>query len=69
MPDEVVFGRVPQCQSGRVFYLEFTGSAMKHFFWLQDADSSKDAAIFRQLVSLVGQAPETFEKQSDSQSQ
>lgn len=38
----------------RVAVLKFSSSPARHFFWLQDLDSSEDADRIRQVNELIG---------------
>ncbi|XP_055946987.1 proteasomal ubiquitin receptor ADRM1-A-like [Argiope bruennichi] len=41
-PDDVVFKRVPECTTGRVFVLKFKSSSRRCFYWLQEPKTDRD---------------------------
>merc|ERR1712154_318742 len=44
--------RVAECTDGRVFLLRLTGSNRKHFFWMQEPDTEKDAQYTTNINKL-----------------
>jgi len=42
-PDEVVFKRVKQCTTGRVYLLEWKTTERRLFFWMQEPSDERDA--------------------------
>ncbi|GFT67560.1 proteasomal ubiquitin receptor ADRM1 [Nephila pilipes] len=41
-PDDVVFKKVPECTTGRVFVLKFKSSSRRCFYWLQEPKTDRD---------------------------
>jgi len=41
-PDDVVFKRVPECTTGRVYVLKFKSSSRRCFYWLQEPKTDRD---------------------------
>lgn len=51
-----MFRRCKSCKDGRVFYLKFTNNR-REFFWMQDADDSKDASNCRRINEIINGEP------------
>jgi len=51
-PSDATFTKVPE-PSGRVYVLKFSSSDDRHFFWMQDASSARDAEFARNLNTLL----------------
>ncbi|EGC38442.1 hypothetical protein DICPUDRAFT_148855 [Dictyostelium purpureum] len=51
-PGELKFVKVEACKTGRMYYLNFSDSNHKEFFWLQEPDASKDAKI-EKAIKLI----------------
>ncbi|KAG0259436.1 hypothetical protein BG011_002648 [Mortierella polycephala] len=56
---------VPQCTTGRVVMLQFKSSSQKLFFWLQDASTDRDQAIFQQVNTLIHSQGEEEDGEED----
>ncbi|XP_015916030.1 proteasomal ubiquitin receptor ADRM1-A isoform X2 [Parasteatoda tepidariorum] len=41
-PDDVVFKKVPECTTGRVYVLKFKSSSRRCFYWLQEPKTDRD---------------------------
>ncbi|XP_054707205.1 proteasomal ubiquitin receptor ADRM1-like [Uloborus diversus] len=41
-PDDVVFKRVPECTTGRVYVLKFKSSSRRCFYWMQEPKTDRD---------------------------
>uniref|UniRef100_T1E1M3 Proteasomal ubiquitin receptor ADRM1 homolog n=1 Tax=Cupiennius salei TaxID=6928 RepID=T1E1M3_CUPSA len=41
-PDDVIFKRVPECTTGRVYVLKFKSSSRRCFYWLQEPKTDRD---------------------------
>ncbi|KAJ2935162.1 hypothetical protein H1R20_g1928, partial [Candolleomyces eurysporus] len=56
-PTDATFSKVSQSSAGRVYVLKFSSSNQRHFFWMQDASSSRDEE-FANNVNGVLQDPD-----------
>ncbi len=54
-PGDAVFHVCKSCPAGRVIYLKFS-SGRRDFFWLQEPDAAKDAALLDALNGAVNGA-------------
>ncbi|KAL4250640.1 Proteasomal ubiquitin receptor Rpn13/ADRM1 [Abortiporus biennis] len=52
-PGDASFIKVPQSAWGRTFVLKFSSSNQRHFFWMQDADSSRDEEFVNNVNRLL----------------
>ncbi|TFK73569.1 adhesion regulating molecule [Pluteus cervinus] len=58
-PSDASFVKVSQSPSGKVYVLKFSSSNQRHFFWMQDASSTRDEEFANNLNGLL-QDPEYF---------
>ncbi|KAI0801915.1 adhesion regulating molecule [Irpex lacteus] len=58
-PGDASFVKVEQSAWGRTYVLKFSSSNQRHFFWLQDADSSRDKEFVTNVNKLL-QDPDTI---------
>ena len=49
-----IFEKVKQ-SLGRIYILRYYGSDQRHFFWMQEDDTSKDEAICKQVNDLINE--------------
>ncbi|TFL02387.1 proteasome complex subunit Rpn13 ubiquitin receptor-domain-containing protein [Pterulicium gracile] len=56
-PTDASFEKITQATGGRVYVLKFSSSDQRHFFWLQDADASRDDDFVNNVNGLL-QDPE-----------
>jgi 26S proteasome regulatory subunit N13 len=56
-PGDVVFKRVKECTTGRVYVLEFHSSKQKFFFWMQEAKDDKDNEICEKVNQYINNPP------------
>ncbi|CAA7261356.1 unnamed protein product [Cyclocybe aegerita] len=63
-PFDASFVKVSQSPSGRVYVLKFSSSNQRHFFWMQDASSARDAEFAENVNGLL-QDPEYDMRWSD----
>jgi len=52
-PGEATLVKVDQSAWGRTYVLKFSSSNQRHFFWMQDADSSRDAEFVSNVNRLL----------------
>ncbi|OSX59894.1 hypothetical protein POSPLADRAFT_1149736 [Postia placenta MAD-698-R-SB12] len=52
-PSDAVFQKVEQSAWGRTYILKFASSNQRHFFWMQDADPSRDAEFVSNVNRLL----------------
>ncbi|KAH9841604.1 adhesion regulating molecule [Rhodofomes roseus] len=52
-PGEATMVKVDQSAWGRTYVLKFSSSNQRHFFWMQDADSSRDAEFVSNVNRLL----------------
>jgi len=52
-PSDASFTKVAQSAWGRTYVLKFSSSDQRHFFWLQDADASRDAEFVLNVNRLL----------------
>ncbi|CCM03498.1 uncharacterized protein FIBRA_05632 [Fibroporia radiculosa] len=52
-PSDATFNKVEQSAWGRTYVLKFSSSNQRHFFWMQDADSSRDAEFVSNVNRLL----------------
>ncbi|KAI0725635.1 adhesion regulating molecule [Fomitopsis betulina] len=52
-PGEATLVKVDQPAWGRTYVLKFSSSNQRHFFWMQDADSSRDAEFVSNVNRLL----------------
>ncbi|KAI0770271.1 proteasome complex subunit Rpn13 ubiquitin receptor-domain-containing protein [Fomes fomentarius] len=52
-PGDATFAKVEQSAWGRTYVLKFSSSNQRHFFWLQDADSSRDEEFVGNVNRLL----------------
>ncbi|KAH9922824.1 adhesion regulating molecule [Epithele typhae] len=52
-PGDAAFVRVEQSAWGRTYVLKFSSSNQRHFFWMQDADSSRDEEFVGNMNRLL----------------
>lgn len=52
-PSDATFAPVTQAASGRVYVLKFSSSNQRHFFWMQDADSTRDKDFVQNVNRLL----------------
>ncbi|GAM22743.1 hypothetical protein SAMD00019534_059180 [Acytostelium subglobosum LB1] len=45
VPGELEFKKIKQCVDGRMYYLNFSTSDKKEFYWLQEENPDDDAKI------------------------
>ncbi|CAO3563893.1 unnamed protein product [Mortierella alpina] len=57
-PGDAELVTVPECTTGRVVMLKFKSSSQKLFFWLQEANTDRDAIILQQANALINQGME-----------
>ncbi|KAM9986043.1 hypothetical protein ACTFIZ_004306 [Dictyostelium cf. discoideum] len=57
-PGESKFIKVPACKTGRMYYLNFSGSDQKEFYWLQEANVEGDAKIEKALKVIESYIPD-----------
>ncbi|KAN0026200.1 hypothetical protein ACTFIV_007184 [Dictyostelium citrinum] len=57
-PGELKFVKVPACKTGRMYYLNFSGSDQKEFYWLQEANVEGDAKIEKALKVIESYIPD-----------
>jgi len=58
-PSDAVFVKVNQSAWGRTYVLKFTSSNQRHFFWMQDADASRDIEFASNVNRLLAD-PQTI---------
>jgi len=56
-PSDATFTKVADAPSSRTYVLQFSSSNQRHFFWMQDADTSRDDE-FAENVNKLLQDPE-----------
>lgn len=56
LPDEAVFRRIDKVEDGRVYALDFGGHRII-FFWMQEADASKDTELVQKVNELLKTGP------------
>ncbi|KAJ3007352.1 hypothetical protein NUW54_g3579 [Trametes sanguinea] len=52
-PGDATFAKVEQSSWGRTYVLKFSSSNQRHFFWMQDADSSRDEEFVGNVNRLL----------------
>ncbi|KAH8104634.1 adhesion regulating molecule [Cristinia sonorae] len=52
-PSDASFVKVSQSAWGRTFVLKFSSSDQRHFFWMQDADTNRDAEFVMNVNRLL----------------
>ncbi|KAI0822317.1 proteasome complex subunit Rpn13 ubiquitin receptor-domain-containing protein [Trametes gibbosa] len=52
-PGDATFVKVEQSAWGRTYVLEFSSSNQRHFFWMQDADPSRDEEFVGNVSRLL----------------
>ncbi|KAH9947597.1 adhesion regulating molecule [Amylocystis lapponica] len=52
-PSDATFQKVDQSASGRTYVLKFASSNQRHFFWMQDADPTRDAEFVSNVNRLL----------------
>ncbi|KIP08122.1 hypothetical protein PHLGIDRAFT_35148 [Phlebiopsis gigantea 11061_1 CR5-6] len=52
-PGDASFVKVPQSAWGRTYVLKFSSSDQRHFFWMQAADSGRDAEFVENVNRLL----------------
>ncbi|GJF00269.1 adhesion regulating molecule [Phanerochaete sordida] len=52
-PGDASFVKVSQSAWGRTYVLKFSSSDQRHFFWMQDADSSRDLEFVENVNRLL----------------
>jgi len=52
-PMDATFQKVEQSAWGRTYVLKFSSSNQRHFFWMQDADASRDAEFAGNVNRLL----------------
>lgn len=55
--DDAYLKRIEECKTGRVYMLNFIYSGKKLYFWMQDADESKDDAFVNEFNRVTGCLP------------
>ncbi|KAI9469606.1 hypothetical protein H4R22_002751 [Coemansia sp. RSA 1290] len=63
-PGDVYLEKVAQSK-GRVYVLKFHSSSQRLFFWLQEPDSSDDAALVRKANAILGSEDEFMEENNE----
>mmetsp|Transcript_36418 Transcript_36418/g.58905 ORF Transcript_36418/g.58905 Transcript_36418/m.58905 type:complete len:295 (+) Transcript_36418:41-925(+) len=56
-PDEARLVNVPQCNTGRVFVLDFKETSRKQFFWLQEPKADKDEEYLTKVNQYMNNPP------------
>ncbi|OCH91231.1 adhesion regulating molecule [Obba rivulosa] len=57
-PTDATFEKVQQSAWGRTYVLKFSSSNQRHFFWMQDADTSRDREFTDNLNRLLADPEE-----------
>jgi len=57
-PTDATFERVQQSAWGRTYVLKFSSSNQRHFFWMQDADTSRDREFVDNVNRLLADPDE-----------
>ncbi|TCD70146.1 hypothetical protein EIP91_004616 [Steccherinum ochraceum] len=52
-PSDASFNKVAQSAWGRTYVLKFSSSDQRHFFWMQNADASRDAEFVMNVNKLL----------------
>jgi len=52
-PQDASFSKVTQAAGGRVYVLKFSSSNQRHFFWMQDASSTRDEEFANNVNRLL----------------
>ncbi|KAI0755000.1 proteasome complex subunit Rpn13 ubiquitin receptor-domain-containing protein [Daedaleopsis nitida] len=52
-PEDATFAKVEQSAWGRTYVLKFSSSNQRHFFWMQDADGSRDEEFVGNINRLL----------------
>ncbi|KAF8895409.1 proteasome complex subunit Rpn13 ubiquitin receptor-domain-containing protein [Infundibulicybe gibba] len=52
-PSDAMFAKVSQSATGRTYVLKFSSSNQRHFFWMQDASSARDAEFVNNINGLL----------------
>ncbi|EGG21217.1 adhesion regulating molecule family protein [Cavenderia fasciculata] len=53
VPGELEFIKVKSCADGRMYYLKFTSSDQKEFFWLQESDPADDTKLEETIKQII----------------
>ncbi|KAK5575192.1 hypothetical protein RB653_010448 [Dictyostelium firmibasis] len=60
-PGELKFVKVAACTTGRMYYLNFSDSNQKEFYWLQEANADGDAKIEKAIKVIESYIPDDDE--------
>lgn len=55
--DDAYLKRIEECKTGRVYMMNFIYSGKKLYFWMQDADESKDEVFVNEFNKVTGCLP------------
>ncbi|EFA83277.1 adhesion regulating molecule family protein [Heterostelium album PN500] len=63
-PGELIFKKVSSCKDGRMYYLHFSTSDNKEFFWLQEPNPDNDTKLEEAIAAIAAYQPDDDESMS-----
>ncbi|KAF2074365.1 hypothetical protein CYY_004340 [Polysphondylium violaceum] len=57
-PGDLKFVKVPACKTGRMYYLYFSDSNQREFFWSQEPNQANDANIEKAIKAIETYVPD-----------
>eukprot|EP01132_Coremiostelium_polycephalum_P002535 gene2535-3138_t len=67
VPGDLSFNKVSGCRTGRMYYLSFSGTNQKEFFWLQEPLVTEDAKIEEAIQLISSYIPDDFDTGDEMQ--
>ncbi|KAF2074364.1 hypothetical protein CYY_004340 [Polysphondylium violaceum] len=68
-PGDLKFVKVPACKTGRMYYLYFSDSNQREFFWSQEPNQANDANIEKAIKAIETYVPDDEDEPMETETQ